>query len=170
MLEVAFRAPEPGDEAEVLEAQRIMAAEGFTFAFDCAPGEKFSKWLESVADARAGTHVAPGWVPASFELAVVGGRVAGRLSVRHVLNDFLLRQGGHVGYCVLPQFRGQGIGKRLLHRGLEIALAQGIARVLVTCDEDNVASRRIIEGAGGVYESTYAGSGQRAPIRRYWFG
>jgi predicted acetyltransferase len=147
-----------------------MASEGFIFAFGYAPNDDFSRWLELVASRRLGKGVEPGWVPASFELVIVGNRIAGRLSVRHALNDFLLNQGGHIGYCVLPAFRGRGVGKRTLQRGLEIASAHGIQRVLVTCDADNAASRRIIEAAGGVYESSYVGAGLEVPIRRYWFG
>ena len=170
MLEVTFRAPEPSDEADVLEAQRIMAREDFTFAFNYSPGDDFSKWTELMAARRLGKNLRPGGVAASFELAMVGMRVAGRLSVRHVLNDFLLQQGGHIGYGVLPEFRGGGIGKRMLQRGFEITAALGIKRVLVTCDENNAASRRIIESAGGVYESSYVGVDVKVPIRRYWFG
>ncbi len=169
-MEVTFRAPEPSDEADVAEAQRIMARERFTFAFDYAPGTDFSKWVERTASHRLGQNVPPGRVPASFELALVEGKVAGRLSVRHALNEFLLQQGGHIGYGVLPAFRGRGIGKRMLQRGLELTAALGIQRALVTCDENNAASRRIIEGAGGVYESSCVGAGLEQPIRRYWFG
>lgn len=170
MLEVTFRPPEPSDEAAVAEAQRIMAGEGFTFAFGYTPGDDFPQWLELMAARRSGEGVAPGWVAATFELAIVDMRVAGRLSVRHALNGFLLQQGGHIGYGVLPAFRGRGIGKRMLQRGLQLTSELGIERVLVTCDEDNAASRRIIEGAGGVYESSHVGDGVRAPTRRYWFG
>jgi predicted acetyltransferase len=170
VLDVTFRAPNPDDEADVAEAQRIMAKEDFTFAFGYTPGEDFCNWVEIVAARRLGMNVAPGWVSATFELAIVERRIAGRLSVRHALNDFLLQQGGHIGYGVLPAYRGQGIGKRMLQRGLLITAALGIQRTLVTCDEDNAASRRIIEGAGGVYESSYTGDDVRVPIRRYWFG
>jgi predicted acetyltransferase len=168
VLDLSFRAPEPRDETDVAEAHRIMAREGFAFGY--APGEDFSKWLELIASRQLGRSVAPGWVAATFELAIVETRVAGRLSVRHGLNDFLLNQGGHIGYVVLPAFQGRGIGKRMLRRGLEITAALGVERVLVTCDEDNAASRRIIEGAGGAYESSYGGGDVKVPIRRYWFG
>jgi predicted acetyltransferase len=170
VLEVTFREPSPRDEAEVAEAQRIMARENFTFAFGYTPGEDFSRWVEVVAARRSGKDVAPGWVSATFELAIVDMRIVGRLSVRHGLNDFLLQQGGHIGYGVLPAYRRRGIGKRMLHRGLELTAALGIQRALVTCDEGNLPSRRVIEGAGGVYESSYTGADVKVPIRRYWFG
>jgi predicted acetyltransferase len=168
VLEVTFRAPEPGDEADVAEAQRIMAREGFTFAFDYSPGDDFAKWTALMAARRLGKGLAPGRVAASFELALVGMRVAGRLSVRHALNEYLMQQGGHIGYGVLPELRGRGIGKRMLQRGLEITTALGIKRVLITCDENNAASRHIIESAGGVYESSYTGADVKVPVRRYW--
>ena len=38
----------------------------------------------------------------------------------------------------------------------------GIDPVLVTCDEDNLPSRRVIESNGGVYEDSREGK------RRYW--
>jgi predicted acetyltransferase len=58
----------------------------------------------------------------------------------------------------------------MLRRRLQIRADLGIQRVLVTCDEDNAPSRRIIESAGGVYESSYFGADARVPLRRYWFG
>ncbi len=45
---------------------------------------------------------------------------------------------------------------------LPVAHDRAIDPVLVTCDVDNGASRRVIEGAGGEYEDTREGK------RRYW--
>ena len=170
MLEVSFRLPEPGDAAAIADAQRIMALENFVFAFGYDPARDFSEWLARTEASRLGKALAPGRVPGTFELAIVQGQVAGRLSVRHSLNEHLLQQGGHIGYGVLPAFRRQRLGTRMLRRGLECTAALGIRSALVTCDEDNAASRRIIEAAGGIYESSYAGPDVRVPIRRYWIG
>jgi predicted acetyltransferase len=157
------------DEDAVIDAQRIMAQEDFVFAFDYQPGQDFRVYLAQLEDQRHGRNLRPGGVPASFELAVVEGRIAGRLSVRHTLNEVLLQRGGHVGYCVLPAFRRRGVGSACMRRGLALASSLGIESVLVTCDENNIASRRIIEQAGGRYESSDTSSTSAKPVRRYWF-
>jgi predicted acetyltransferase len=86
----------------------------------------------------------------------------GYLALRHSLNDFLLEQGGHIGYAVRPSRRREGHATRALRLAVGEAAALGLDRVLVTCDEDNLASRRTIEGAGGVLEDV------RGIKRRYW--
>ncbi len=86
----------------------------------------------------------------------------GSIALRHELTDFLLEQGGHIGYYVRPSARGQGHAGTALRQTLEIAHEMGLERVLLTCDEDNAASRAVIERAGGEYEDTRAGK------RRYW--
>jgi len=99
--------------------------------------------------------------------AVVSGEVVGRLSVRHTLNDFLAREGGHLGFAVRPQHRRHGYATEILRQGLIVARSLGVDRALVTCDEDNIGSTTVIERCGGVFDSirvTDAGK----PIRRYW--
>jgi predicted acetyltransferase len=170
MSAVSFRAPRLADEAAIITAQGIMEPDGFEFALDYTIGSDFLAWLAHVEDERFGRNLPEGRVPATFEVAVVDGQIAGRISVRHELTEFLLLKGGHIGYGVLPPFRGRGVGKRLLQRGLEITKSLGIQRALVTCDADNLASRRIIESAGGRYESDYLQPGVTVPTRRYWIG
>lgn len=165
-MNVVFRAPEPNDEAELVEAQRTMAEEGFVFATKYDPSRPFAEWLSRIQRMR--DRPGPEETGGTFEMATLDGRLAGRVSVRHWLNASLLQRGGHIGYGVLPQYRRRGLGRLLLLRGLEITSQLGIERVLVTCDEDNVASRRIIEGAGGVFESTFESADHRVPTRRYW--
>jgi len=43
-----------------------------------------------------------------------------------------------------------------------------LARVRITCDDDNIASRRIIERNGGVLESRGWSDRGGTVIRRYW--
>jgi len=93
--------------------------------------------------------------------------LVGRISICHDLNDFLANFGGHIGYCVRPACRQRGFASEMLRQGLVIARAQGIDRVLVTCDENNLPSARVIERNGGVLEDVRTDpNGQ--PTRRYW--
>jgi predicted acetyltransferase len=146
-----------------------MAREDYAFAFDYEPGQDFSAYLELLEDRRCGRNLRPGSVPSAFEVGLCEGRIVARLSVRLALNEFLLQQGGHLGYAVLPGFRSRGVGTACLQRGLALTSSLGIEQTLVTCDDDNAISRHIIEHAGGRYESSYAGLDVTVPVRRYWF-
>lgn len=77
----------------------------------------------------------------------------GQVSIRPELaTGFLITYGGHVGYSIRPSRRGRGYGKRILRLSLPVARQLGLRRVLVTCNADNHASRRIIEANGGRME------------------
>jgi len=102
----------------------------------------------------------PALVAADGEGVVVNvGSIAG----------FLAYEGGHVGYCVLPDQRRRGHASEMLRQAVVLMRARGVERILVTCDDDNVASAGVIEACGGVYESTVEGRGG-IPKRRYWIG
>jgi predicted acetyltransferase len=89
-------------------------------------------------------------------------QVVGFLALRHSLTRWLLEEGGHIGYSVRPSRRGRGHASRALALGVRRAAELGLDRVLLTCDEPNLASARTIERNGGVYEDTRNGK------RRYW--
>ena len=97
------------------------------------------------------------------------GEVIGFLSFRHTLNDWLREAGGHIGYAVRASRRRRGYASAALSLGLERAREIGLGRVLVTCDDDNIASARTIEKAGGVLQDVSDQSARGlAMLRRYW--
>jgi predicted acetyltransferase len=115
-----------------------------------------------VAQSKPGGPILPGYVPCTFLWMVDNDEFVGSIAIRHELNDYLLEQGGHIGYSIRPSARRRGFAGDALRDALPIARGLGIDRVLVTCDEANAGSRRTIEKNGGVYEDSRAGK------RPYW--
>jgi predicted acetyltransferase len=97
----------------------------------------------------AGRDLPEGRVQETTLWLVDGDVYLGRISIRHALTDDLRRVGGHIGYDVRPSRRRQGHGTRMLQLAIPRAAALGIDPALVTCDHDNVPSRRMIERFGG---------------------
>jgi predicted acetyltransferase len=110
----------------------------------------------------------PGFVPESIFWLVGGERILGVSRLRHWLTPELTHEGGHIGYDVRPSERRRGHGTTLLRLTLERAAARGITRVRVTCDADNLASRRVIEKNGGVLAGETTSERRGRPIRQYW--
>jgi predicted acetyltransferase len=103
-----------------------------------------------------------GHVPSTTLWWVSGAEFLGRIAIRHRLTPGLLEYGGHVGYDVRPSARRRGHATRMLAAALPVAAGLGIDPALVTCDEDNAGSRKVIEASGGVLED------QRGVKLRYW--
>jgi len=131
------------------------------------PSESWASYVRKLENNRHGIDLPSGWVPSTFLGAFLAAELVGRVSIRHELNDFLLNFGGHIGYCVRPAHRRRGFAGEILGHGLIVARAEGVDRVLVTCDEDNLASARVIERHGGVLEDVRA-QPDGPPRRRYW--
>lgn len=108
-------------------------------------------------------------VPSHMFLAVreEDGRIVGAIDLRHHIDHPILGTwGGHCGYSVRPSERGKGYATQMLRLNMEKAKKMGIPKLLVTCNEKNLASESVIIKCGGVYESTLAvGDGR---IKRYW--
>lgn len=105
-------------------------------------------------------------VHCSYRWMTEGRNVVGAIALRHDLNDFLLAAGGHIGYGVRPSARRRGLAGWALGQMLTHAWGRGMDRVLITCDENNEASRRTIERCGGVLEDVRDTALGRT--RRYW--
>lgn len=127
------------------------------------PGD-FTAYRESL-EVKEGRH---GLVPDStfFCLDEDRQKIVGAVNIRHRLNERLLRSGGHIGDGVRPSERGRGIATAMIALALEECRKLGIARVLMVCDKQNVASARSIVKNGGVLENEIRDGDE--VLQRYW--
>ncbi|MBQ8555121.1 MAG: GNAT family N-acetyltransferase [Clostridia bacterium] len=114
--------------------------------------EEYQAWLLKNEANALKTEVEDGWkVPQSTYWLYVDGRPVGIGKLRHCLTERLRQEGGHIGYAIAPEARGQGYGRLLLKGLLAEARTRGIHRALVTVhNNDNPASIRVALSCGGV--------------------
>ncbi len=166
---MVLRLPREDEEREFLRAHSATTPEAPNFLHYYQEDMPFARYLDVLGEQARGANLPPNHVPSTFLFAFEATRIVGRVSIRHELNEYLMRVGGHIGYIVVPEFRRQGYATAILRQSLEIAHHKlGIARVLVTCDDDNIGSIKAIERNGGVLENVVRGPDLTKPKRRYW--
>ena len=119
--------------------------------------ERFSTvedWLEELKKRSNKDTVPEGLVPSSTYLGIrkKDNYIVGMIDIRHCLNDFLLQAGGHIGCGVRKSERKKGYAKQMIKLALEKCKKLKIEKVLITCNDDNIASERSIISCGGKLE------------------
>lgn len=166
---------------EFLAEDRLDSTYGICLGYDLPTLEQqfvqFVHDLQALGDSSRLRH---GWYIDHVLWMIGGEEYIGQASIRPELSTaYLLTYGGHIGYSIRPSKRQQGWGKKILALTLNNARELGLKRVLVTCDSDNIGSRKIIEHNGGQFESaigmtrsTFRTEGRKAggaPEKlRYW--
>lgn len=94
----------------------------------------------------------------------------GEVSIRHRLTDSLIQYGGHIGYGIRYSEWNKGYGTLMLNLALEKAKDLGLKKVLITCDDDNLASAKVMENNGFILHDKVLNDidGSSVLTRRYW--
>ena len=128
--------------------------------------------LEKFDNYRYERDLKPGRVGAHFFWLVDDEKdyFIGEVSIRHNLNEALERYGGHIGYGVRYSEWNKGFGTLMLKLALVEAKRIGLDKILITCDDTNIGSARVMEKNGFVFcdkiENTL--NGKTFVTRRYW--
>lgn len=92
----------------------------------------------------------------------------GASNIRHKLNEYLLNYGGHIGDGIRPTYRNKGYGNKLVYLSLQEAKKLNINKVLMTCNKNNIASRKTIVKNGGIFENEIVEPSSNKIIQRFW--
>jgi len=95
-------------------------------------------------------------------------KILGLIQIRHYLNDYLEKYGGHIGYSVCPSERRKGYAKTMLRAVLPFCRELGIEKALLTCNADNIGSERTIMSCGGKFESEIYEPLEGKSLKRFW--
>ena len=113
------------------------------------PGELVDGYLRLVLGHFVPADPGRGYVPAyHFQMVSPVGQVMGNIDLRLGDSEFLRRFAGQIAYGVQPEFRGRHYAARSLRLLRPLARAHGFAALYITCNPDNIASRRTCELAG----------------------
>ena len=85
------------------------------------------------------------------------------------MNDDLKQYGGHIGYGIRFSEWNKGYGTLMLRLALEKAKALGITSALITCNDDNYGSAKVMENNGFMLQDKIQNMINGKPIttRRY---
>ncbi|MBI4232210.1 GNAT family N-acetyltransferase, partial [Candidatus Peregrinibacteria bacterium] len=127
-----------------------------------------AEYIEISDHHAKGQNLPENWVSYSTFWLIDNDEFIGEAHIRHSLTPHLREIGGHIGYTIRPDKRRLGYGKKILTFCLEECKKLGINPALITCDETNLASKKIIESNGGIFEkANYQGEGKPLKLL-YW--
>lgn len=124
------------------------------------------KYIKLTRDNEKGESLPKDWVPATTYWLIDNGKFVGHTNIRHELNDYLAKIGGNIGYYIRPSARNKGYGTKILKLALIKAKQLGLQKVLITCDQYNIASKKIIEKNKGKFKDKIFEEGKTTI--RYW--
>lgn len=111
--------------------------------------------LSLVVEALAPADTLKGYVPA-YMMGVFKNDTrerVGRISFRLGDNELIERYAGHIGYTIDRQHRGNRFAEKGCRLLVNLAREHNFEALYITCDPDNIASRRTIENLGGEFLS-----------------
>ncbi len=129
----------------------------------------YEEWIKKVLADIDIANIPQPKVPALtyFYVREDDNKIVGMINIRLALNDFLKKEGGHIGYCIRPTERGKHYATNMLNDALKVCDTLGIHEVILSCDKSNIASASVIKNCKGELESEFYSEFFKEIIQKY---
>jgi predicted acetyltransferase len=111
----------------------------------------YEEKIKELDNASNGILDNPAFVPYTCYVFIIENKIVGVGSVRHYLNEYLEKFGGHIGYSIRPTERKKGYGSKALELLINQAKEMNIEKILITCNINNIGSKKVIENNNGKF-------------------
>ncbi|MBU5225131.1 GNAT family N-acetyltransferase [Clostridium senegalense] len=125
--------------------------------------ENFQDYLNDLDDYSKGNNLSEGEVITSTFWLIDKKEVVGVVRIRHEEVECA----GHIGYDISPNYRNKGYGFQILKLALERSIKIGLEEVILTCNIDNIASKKIIEKNNGKFLGTIFDEEENEDMNKY---
>lgn len=135
--------------------------------------DSFNEWLDRVNICATDEKLSAYKTIASTFVALRKSdkKIIGTIQVRHSLTDELRNDGGNIGYAVRPDERRKGYATQMLKLALEFCKELGLDKVLIDCNDTNIASAKTMIKCGAIFDREQnlpLSDGGVETIHQYW--
>lgn len=100
--------------------------------------------FKTLIQSSKGIEFREGYVPQTYYFLWFNSQIVGLFKVRHFLNDHLREGSGHIGFGILPKFRGNGFATK----GLKLIIEEVKPwiyedEIYMSCYKNNPASLKV---------------------------
>ena len=174
-MNLFLREPTLEDKDEVIKMCKELETCGDEYPFEGAGrldkllNTSYEEWLQMCEADKTIETKNPAWSNGTNYLLVDNNNhVYGFSQLRHSLKGELINIGGNIGYVIRPTERRKGYATIQLQLLLEKANELGLDKVLVTCRDNNIGSRKTIERCLGEQDKSVPSKYPNITELRYW--
>lgn len=156
---------------EYVQSELIPGIDRFEGIRDLEKLEKldFEVWLEELEKKKSEKNLPKTYSPQTLYLAINDNdEIVGAIGIRWKQVPALMTLGGLIGYSIRPKQRRKGYASEMLKLALDKLKNTNLENVLITCKDFNIASKKVIEKNGGIFENTYNNIDDGYTYLRYW--
>lgn len=128
----------------------------------------FGEWMQYLEINKEAKNLPENYSSHTLFLVIENDEIVGAIGLRWEEVPILIKYGGFIGYSIRPSKRGNGYGNEMLRLGLEEFRKKNRKKILITSKDFNIASKKVIENNGGIYENSFYNEDEGYTYLRYW--